>query len=374
MRLIFSEVDLPGKLDPYKSYGTKLVSLFARLMFSQENHSLTELARLLKCSKQTVLRLVDDIRRAYGVEIEETFREKQKYYRLKKKAVTPSLSLTATEATVLHMCKAFTEHLLGPALLKDASQGIEKSMGRIGSFSGMPSDYFAALPFGAIDYTIHQETLRTLIRAMEERIICSVTYRAGHDGRVKAFFIKPLKLFSHRDCLYLSSQMARYPGRVHKAPDFDPLLAVHRIAGIQLTDRRFEVPRTYRFEERFKRDFGVIKEQPIPVEVEFTGWAAAYASERVWSRDQRLSKQPDGTARLRFKASSEAELLSWVLSFRGHCRLRKPASLFKELKKIVCIIDRMHTVAGAKPARSAKCLRKSARISTHVARRNNFQN
>jgi hypothetical protein len=29
------EADLPGKLDPYKSYGAKLIGLFARLMFSK---------------------------------------------------------------------------------------------------------------------------------------------------------------------------------------------------------------------------------------------------------------------------------------------------------------------------------------------------
>ena len=31
----FLEADLPGKLDPYKSYGAKLIGLFARLMFSK---------------------------------------------------------------------------------------------------------------------------------------------------------------------------------------------------------------------------------------------------------------------------------------------------------------------------------------------------
>jgi len=60
---------MPEKLSPYKSYGEKLISLFARLMFSGQSHSLAELSKMLKCSKQTILRLVNDIRKSYGVDI-----------------------------------------------------------------------------------------------------------------------------------------------------------------------------------------------------------------------------------------------------------------------------------------------------------------
>ena len=63
---------MPAKRDLYKSYGEKLISLFVRLLFSGERHSLTELAKTLNCSKQTVLRLIDNIRKAYGIDIEET--------------------------------------------------------------------------------------------------------------------------------------------------------------------------------------------------------------------------------------------------------------------------------------------------------------
>ncbi len=331
-----------AKFDPYKSYGVKLISLFARLMFSQESYSLTDLARMLNCSKQSVLRLVDDIRRAYGVEIEESVRERRKYFRLKKRAATPTLALSASEISVLQMCKAFTEHLLGSEMLKEAGQAVDKSRAQLSAEQQVPTGHFAVLPFGGLDYTPHQGTLRTLIQAMETKTVCKVTYRAGHDGRAKTFYLKPLKLFSHKDCLYLSSQLARHPGRVYKKPDFDPLLAVHRIAVIELTDRRFAYPGDYRFEDRFNLDFGVIKEDPFEAEVELHGWAAAYVSERIWSRGQKISKKPDGTTRLRFQASSEVELVSWVLSFRGYCRVRKPRRLWAQLKKAAGTIDKIH--------------------------------
>jgi len=72
------------KRDIYRSYGEKLISLFVRLLFSGESYSLTELSRMLGCSKQTVLRLVNDIRIAYKVDLEESKRGNRKYYRIKK--------------------------------------------------------------------------------------------------------------------------------------------------------------------------------------------------------------------------------------------------------------------------------------------------
>jgi predicted DNA-binding transcriptional regulator YafY len=326
---------LPNKLDPYKSYGVKLISLFARLMFSSESHSLTDLARMLGCSKQTVLRLVDDIRRAYGVEIEESFQERRKYFRLKKRTgKTPAIPFTSAEIMTLKMCKAFAEHLLGPELLREATQAIEKSGVSIDSHPKEFSDIFAVLPFGAIDYTPHQDTLRVLILAMAERKICRVGYKAAYDGIEKDFFIKPLKLFSYKDCLYLSAQLARSPGSKYRKPDFDPLLAVHRITHIFLTDRQFTYPKNYDFKTHFNNGLGVIKEKPFAIEVEFNDWAAKYISERLWDKDQVVSSKTNGSVRLKFKASSTYEAISWLLSFRDNFKIIKPIHLKNQMKKI----------------------------------------
>ncbi len=65
-------MDDARKRDPYKSYGKKLLSLFARLLFSDESHSLTELVQMFDCSKQTILRLIDNIRKVYCIDVGET--------------------------------------------------------------------------------------------------------------------------------------------------------------------------------------------------------------------------------------------------------------------------------------------------------------
>ena len=327
---------MPKKLNGYRTYGQKLISLFARLLFSKQSHSLTELSRMLGCSKQTVLRLVRDIKMAYGVDIEETIENSRKYYRIKRRIGTDSsLNLTETELSVLHMCRAFTEHLLGRKLFEEATQALEKSQAHLPGDRRIYSKHFATIIPGSIDYTGHHQIIRSLIRAMDECKVCQVTYKKIMADRAKTFYIKPLKIFSHKDTIYLHARMARYPGKPYKEPDFDPLLAIHRLKNLEITERSFEFHKDYDFEKFFNQNFGVIKEEAFEVELEFTGYPAKYVAERIWSPDQKLTEKKDGTVKLKFSASSEPELISWVLSFGDEAKVIKPEWLVEEVKETV---------------------------------------
>ena len=332
---------MPEKIDPYRSYGQKLISLFAKLLFSRQSHSLIELSRMLNCSKQTVLRLVEDIRRSYGVNIEEMMEGRRKYFQIKRlSGITPALSLTYTEISVLQMCHAFAEHLLGRQLFEEATRALEKGQALLPEGKRVSFRHFASFHPGSIDYTPHQETIRRLIEAMEKRKTCQVTYRAIMEKRAKTFYIKPLKIFSHHDTVYLHARMARTPGKPFREPDFDPLLAVHRIKKVELTDRMFKFPADYDFEKVFNRNFGIIKEDSFEVQAEFTGWAARYVTERIWSPDQKVIEKKRGKIRLIFTASSEPELISWLLSFDDEAKLLKPDWLVEEVR------ERVNRMAG----------------------------
>ena len=331
---------MPEKRDSYSSYGQKIISLFAKLLFSRQRHSLIELSRMLHCSKQTILRLVDDIKMAYGVDIEESVENRRKSYRLKRRiGVDPTLNLTESEIGVLQMCRAFTEHLLGRRLFEEAAQALLKSQAHLPEKQRVDSRHFASFIPGSIDYTSHHQTIRRLIKAMDEKKICKITYKRIMADRAKTFFIKPLKIFSQKDTIYLHARMARYPGKPYKEPDVDPLLAIHRIKNLELTERSFEFPKNYDFEKFFNQNFGVIKEEVFKVEMEFTGYATEYVAERIWSPDQELIKKKDGTAKLKFSASSEPELISWVLSFGDEAKVIKPNWLIDRIKQIVISIQ-----------------------------------
>jgi predicted DNA-binding transcriptional regulator YafY len=320
------------KLNYYRGYGEKLISLFARLLFSKESYSLTELSVMLDCSKQTVMRLVNDIRMAYGVDIEESTVGNRKYYRLVKKGKsTPVIPLTASELNALHMCKTFTAHLLGESFYTEATRALEKTIPLSAGEAKLPSRHFASFSTGTIDYTPHQENIRALIEAMNAKKICRITYQAIMQKKAKTYHVKPLKIFSYRDTLYLHARLAKEPGKVYRPPDFDPLLAIHRFKKVEMTELCFEYPADYDFNEVFDRSFGLVKEDCFEVEIEFQGWAADYVAERTWSPDQKITKIGDDKIRINFSASSEVELIAWILSFGEEAKVIQPEWLEAEI-------------------------------------------
>ncbi len=321
------------KLDLYRSYGQKLISLFVRLLFTGERHSLTELSLALDCSKQTIIRLVNDIHKAYRIDIEETFKGNKKFYRMKRPAKTmPQAPLTGTEIRTLQMCRDFTEHLLGKELYEEATRALLKSLALLPDTDKTYSRHFAAFRPGSIDYTPYGKTIKTLIDAMDKKIVCQLSYQGLTEKKPKTFFIKPLKLFSHRETVYLHAQLARTPGKRYRSPKYDPLLAVHRMKQVELTDRYFEGPDDFDFEKAFNRQFGIMKDETFTVEAAFTGWSASFVAERIWSPDQQITKNDDGTIILAFTASSEPELIAWLLSFGEEARLISPDWLVKDVK------------------------------------------
>jgi predicted DNA-binding transcriptional regulator YafY len=331
--IFLRKILMPKKLSDHRSYGQKLISLFARLLFSKGSYSLTELSKMLGCSKQSVIRLVEDIRMAYGVEIEENSLGNRKYYRMvTQRKTTPVIPLTESELTALQMCKTFTEHLLGDQFYHEATRALEKNLPLTACpGGGLPSRHFASFSTGTIDYTPHQDKIRILIEAMNAMNICRITYQAIMHKKVKTYHVMPLKIFSYRDTMYLHARMAREPGKAYREPDFDPLLAIHRFKKVQITDRSFEYPSDYDFEDVFDKNFGFMKDDCFEVEVEFTGWAALHVAERTWSPDQKIEKIDDDKIRLKFSASSEMELIAWILSFGEDARVIAPDWLVEEV-------------------------------------------
>ncbi len=324
---------MPPKKESYRSYGERIIGLFVRLLFTREEYSLTRLAELLQCSKQTVLRLLDDLQRSYQVELEERRLGNRKFVKLRRPEGRPlPRTLSEMEFNLLLMCRDFTAHLLGEELFQEATRALEKSQALLAGDGTRSERHFAVFRPGTIDYTPHQATIKTLIQAMEEHRILKLEYKALEEPRAKVLYVKPLKVFSHRETMYIHARLARKPGQRGPAPDYEPLLAVHRIQAAALTDRRYEFPKEYDFEAAFNQHFGLVKQNVFEVEAEFYGSAATFAAERTWSPDQRLKWIAPHTLRITFTASSEWEVLAWILSFRDGARLLQPDSLRERLK------------------------------------------
>jgi len=108
-------------------------------------------------------------------------------------------------------------------------------------------------------------------------------------------------------------------------------LAVHRLDSVRITDRKFEIPDNYDFQRDFNQTFGIIKEQTFLVEAAFYGRAARFVSERSWSPDEKMTTYKDGHIKVVFSASSEPEIMSWMLSFGDQAKLLQPVHLQKTI-------------------------------------------
>lgn len=323
---------MPEKRDPDATYGQKLLRLFADLLFTGKKRSLSELAKTLDCFKQTVKRLVDDITHQYSVTILHENRDKQSYFWIERPKQMPVAPLSSQEIAVLELCRAFSRNLLGEKNYQIATTGIQKSLGMLPVEEvRVFADELGALSDGRIDYTPFREMLESLLRAGAERRVCKVQYQGISSDEAREFIIMPLKIFSHKDTVYVQCRCCTETGQAREGDSFDPLLALHRFKDIQVLSNNFEYPKDFDFEATFAQSFGVMKDEAFRVKVEFRGWSARYISERIWSPDQKIINKRDGGIRLEFMASSEAEVMGWVLSFGEEARVVAPAWLRKKL-------------------------------------------
>jgi predicted DNA-binding transcriptional regulator YafY len=325
------------------SYGEKLIGLFVELLFynKQNGYSLTELARRFKCSKQTILRLKDDIEKSFGVEYEyldDQSDKRQKRFRLKSSQLLhhPKLSgLTEREVNIMEMCHVFTRNILGDKLFGEATNAFFKSKVLFPEGMEITPDHFASYSLGTIDYTPHNETIHTIIQAIDKKCVCRVSYQGLDDKKPEVHYIKPFKLFARKDSIYLHARMTHEPGTRYWESDDDTVLAIHRIKEIKITDKHFSPPEKYDFEKAFNKTFGIIKNKPFQVKIELSGWAARRAAERIWSQDQKITKLKSDMTLLVFTATSENEVIEQLLLFGSQAKLLKPKSLVSAMKEIV---------------------------------------
>ena len=316
---------MPEKKDPYASPAMKVLRLYAMLLYSGRRFSLTELARKCGCSKQTVLRMIDQINRSKWEQVDSWEEDGQRYFRAKTPQQRPNLSLDVEAIQHLLLCRDIVWHLLPPAFRHEIEETIFKTTVLLPEF-GDRSEAMASLARnyskGVIDYSKCQEILTSLLEAIQKHRICEITYRAS-SNKTSNMALAPMRLIAYRDGLYIK-------GRLEKAlasPEgyFDPTLAVHRIVSLKTTERTFARPKNSK--RKTGRTFGFMPGEAFRAKVCFKQPAGCYVAERVWSDDQKLTTQRDGGLELQFTATSRPEVISWVLSFGCEAELLEPTDL-----------------------------------------------
>ncbi len=315
------------KLDQDATSSMKALTLYSLLLFSGKRYSLTELAVRLECSKATVLRLIDaiDAGRSLHVRVETEKKGKQSFYWATRPESKPNVALDAKSIQDLVLCRDMLWNVMPAALRAEIGATIESTTVLLGNFEERETAlHSVAAPAakGMVDYSQHQAVLATLLEALHARHIVELVYKAHDRPEGKAMSVAPLRLVTHRESLYL---LARREQDLEKTEDFfEPRLAVQRVESAAMTEREFVPPAT-------KSDqgghFGFMPGKPFQVVVESEARVAPYLRERIWSGDQEFSDLDAGRLKLVFSATSEAEVVSWVLGFAGEVTLLEPLAI-----------------------------------------------
>ncbi len=325
-----------------RSPGEKLLSLYTLLMMRGEQRtSLAELARLLECTKQTVLRLLDQLEASgYGKLDAPEKVGREHFYRL---APLPStgLNIGLKELMQLNVCRNLllrllpkgANELLPNELLADKQNAHQSPFQRIlpNSFAAMSATYHK----GYIDYAPFDKQYHILLNAIRAQKVCSVTYKRAPAAKERTFYFAPLRLISYRESLsFLGWEV---DDAIPVAQKFDNTLSLYlqRITQVSMTEGdASHLPNPIpAHDQQGINAFGIMPGTPFRVRLLFSQEPAAYVYDRVWSNRQSMTVHDDGSLTLDFDAQNGPEIVSWVLSFGAKVTVLEPEWLQEEVKR-----------------------------------------
>lgn len=310
---------MPPKKDQDSTPGIKLLRMFRKLMLDGRRHFQTDLAEEFQCSPQTIIRLAGEIEAVAGASLESGLENRRRWYQIR--TISRSrLGLDFEELRYLSVCR----DLAGSALPEQVRHRVDDT---IFNLSVLMADQgyaerdktqrqqFAFFSKGKIDYTPHFTNIEKLLRAVEERQVCLVRYKAIGKMESREHRFAPVRLVSMNGALYvLGGTLTEDYTNVHHLVN----LAIHRLQDVTLTDRNFyfDIP------DASPDAFGLPWHEPRAFSIRFRpGKAAEYVRERIWAEEQTLEDAADGGVTLHITTRSEPELMAWVRSFGREAEL-----------------------------------------------------
>jgi predicted DNA-binding transcriptional regulator YafY len=170
------------------------------------------------------------------------------------------------------------------------------------------------------------DLMRSLVVAISERSLVSVTYRAPSSGnRLKTFTVLPLKLFVHAGDVYLHAWREERQTLL--------VLNVQRLSALETLGEKGTAPADYDPEALEQSAFGVFIGGPQETfRLRFDSVAAPYVEERCWHPSQKLERLPDGAVELTFTCTASYEVTTWVAGWQGHVEVLEPKRLRDEFR------------------------------------------
>lgn len=303
----------------------RLVQLLAGRM----GRTLAQLCGELGVAKRTVQRDIAVLTEA-GIPVTSDMRNGTVFWHLMEgfHAEAP-ISFTLTEQMALYFSKGLFKPLQGTPIYESLETAIQK----IGS--QLPAQSFRFLRglgqgisvsnFGLKDYSHSKEVINALTQAVFNKRTVTILHRSPQHEHAIEREVNPYKLWYVNNGLYMV-------GHDHREDDLRTF-AVERIQSAKLTNRRFEMPPDFNFDEFQRTAFNVIWGEPQEVKIRFSPSQAPYIRERTWHPSQKIETCGDGSIILTLNVGDLWEVKRWLIGFGAEAEALQPKELRNEIEQ-----------------------------------------
>lgn len=184
---------------------------------------------------------------------------------------------------------------------------------------------FYYLPFGPKQYGQFEAQLNALVRAIISRQEVALSYPDDDKGAMSERTFQPFSLVAYRDALYVY-------GRKRSGRRFDyRFYQIDRIGAVRLLKDTFDVPKSYKPEEEFRKTIGIWQSDAAPVDVKifFAQKLNNHLKNREWPGlvSFRPTEGRPGWDTLHLKVPITPELETWIASWGADAEVAEPESL-----------------------------------------------
>ena len=187
---------------------------------------------------------------------------------------------------------------------------------------------------GNVDYSAIpgiKSTTDTILQSIKDKNVCELRYHhlKKEEPVEPNHEVAPLILQVHHDSIYLLAWEVSPKGTPNTVEPSPRHFALHRIKEICSTRRthKLSLPATDTFQY-----YGFPMHEPVKIRVQFTKGVDQFIKERLWSKDQEIENQLDGSCILTFYTQRMDEAFSKIMSFGIEATVLEPESLRKRIK------------------------------------------
>jgi predicted DNA-binding transcriptional regulator YafY len=162
-----------------------------------------------------------------------------------------------------------------------------------------------------------------LTHCVFQKFTVRIRYHSAHRAKDVEREVDPYKLWYVNNGLYLV-------GHDHRDKDLRTF-AMERIQSAQKTNRRFEIPEDFNFEDFKRTAFSMVWGDPQEVKIKFSSWQAGFIRERTWHPSQQIETCDDGGVILTLHVADLGEVKRWLIGFGAEAVVIHPGELQKDI-------------------------------------------